>query len=150
MAMSTNIEVAPGQEYTLWTVVSHPFQSGRRGTWRVSCECYCGTRKDVIVSHLINERSRSCGCYATYKSERANNQLKDIWLRMLTEEWNAYVQWLNDEAFRRWALYAGFRINALLHRRCDTFGFTETNCFWDPIRKPRGRKSLEVVANANS
>jgi len=56
------ILLKPGEQFGRWVVVceGQPTLSGKR-TWE--CQCECGTKKDVMMTHLRSGRTVSCGCY---------------------------------------------------------------------------------------
>jgi hypothetical protein len=49
-----------GQRFGLLSVVGRGDPVGSRATWRV--HCLCGKEKTVREDHLLNERTKSCGC----------------------------------------------------------------------------------------
>lgn len=51
--------VEPGARFGRWTVLTHPRPGKDRN---VDCRCDCGNTKTIAVRHLLNNRSKSCGC----------------------------------------------------------------------------------------
>ncbi len=53
-----------GKTFGKWTVLSRTKRPSPNGefTYLAVCQCECGTIKEVVVAHLRNGRSRSCGC----------------------------------------------------------------------------------------
>lgn len=53
-----------GKKFGKWTVLSRTRRKQPNGkyTYLATCQCECGTIKDIVVNHLRNGRSRSCGC----------------------------------------------------------------------------------------
>lgn len=53
-----------GKVFGKWTVLSRTRRPNPGGefTYLAVCQCECGTIKEIVVAHLRNGRSRSCGC----------------------------------------------------------------------------------------
>lgn len=66
-ARSTNcgcanrLSVESGKVYGQWRAVA-PDKNSLPGKRRWICRCSCGTEKSVSVGHLVNGRSKNCGC----------------------------------------------------------------------------------------
>lgn len=58
--LQTDTHATPGAQFGRWTVLSQP-QPGHNRT--VTCQCQCGTTRNVAITQLENGRTKSCGCY---------------------------------------------------------------------------------------
>jgi hypothetical protein len=59
LAPENDGQVVPGARFGRWTVIGEP-ESGKN---RVAlCECDCGTQRKVVIGHLLNGKTKSCGC----------------------------------------------------------------------------------------
>lgn len=58
-----------GQKFGEWEVLALHSKS-RSGATRYMCLCSCGTEKDVFASHLVQGKSKSCGCKIPRNKER--------------------------------------------------------------------------------
>lgn len=54
-------QLIPRTRFGKWTVISES-DPGKHGDLVCLCECDCGTRRTVRVSHLRRGTSKSCGC----------------------------------------------------------------------------------------
>ncbi len=54
------IQIPIGTEYERLTTISETFK--KNGRTYITCQCTCGTVKDIQVSHLREGHTRSCGC----------------------------------------------------------------------------------------
>lgn len=77
-----------GTKINRWTVLSAPFRDGRN--FRVTCDCECGTRRDVMLRNLNERRSKSCGCLKDEKirvlstrHNKSGTRVYRIWNNML-------------------------------------------------------------------
>lgn len=61
MGKRLNLDLV-GKEFGRWTVLAKAEKRKRGIYW--TCQCSCGTIKDVITNSLVNGISTSCGCYA--------------------------------------------------------------------------------------
>lgn len=63
-----------GQRFGRWTVVGRAEDKGGKNYWH--CKCDCGNEKDVYVSSLIKEKSKSCGCLS--REMQSQQKLKNL------------------------------------------------------------------------
>ena len=62
-----------GQQFGLWTVIADPDKKAKDNDRFWTCQCECGTIRDVRRSSLKKGASNSCGCYKKKKlSERTD------------------------------------------------------------------------------
>lgn len=64
-----------GQNFGKWTVL-HKAETKRKGTYW-TCQCECGTIKDVCTTSLRKGTSQSCGCEKIKKSRENNGTYID-------------------------------------------------------------------------
>jgi hypothetical protein len=57
------LNVEPGEEFGLLTVLHETERDPKSGRRRVMVQCKCGTVKPVVVKDLLAGSYRSCGCY---------------------------------------------------------------------------------------
>ena len=48
-----------GKTVNNWTILEFLYFNNRK---HLFCECLCGIRKNVVFNHLVNGRTKSCGC----------------------------------------------------------------------------------------
>lgn len=51
-----------GTKINKWTVLEILPQYNKGGKTFALCKCDCGTVKDVLITYLLNEKSKDCGC----------------------------------------------------------------------------------------
>jgi hypothetical protein len=51
-----------GAEIYNWTVLDKPITRTKSFARMLTCQCKCGTVKEVLIATLQNGSSRSCGC----------------------------------------------------------------------------------------
>lgn len=56
-------ELAIGEKYHYWTVISLSDFINKKGERYYTCKCKCGTVRDVKAYHLKNGGTKSCGCF---------------------------------------------------------------------------------------
>lgn len=59
-----------GQRIGRWTVLEKAENHNNNVVWK--CKCDCGVEKDVFAVHLLNGKSKSCGCYKNEISHELN------------------------------------------------------------------------------
>lgn len=83
--MARNLRVPPiGKKFNNWIVLSN---GNKSGYW--TCQCVCGTIKDVRLDTLENNTSTNCGCI-----KRKN------WIDRNTKYYNNEID--DDPFYRRW------------------------------------------------
>ncbi|MFA7287359.1 MAG: hypothetical protein WC055_00620 [Melioribacteraceae bacterium] len=60
--MGRKLEIKPGNKFGRWTVIKEVEKKKWRRYFLCECSCEKKTRRDVILSGLKNETSKSCGC----------------------------------------------------------------------------------------
>jgi hypothetical protein len=130
----------PGAQSFRWTFVEEArTEKGRRS---FLCRCECGTERLLAPVDFLDGRTKSCGCFNVEASReratkhgRRHTALYQVWLRMrqrcsnpnatgyshyggrgivVCAEWDA-----SFEAFRAWALGAGYLEGATFRQEVD-------------------------------
>jgi hypothetical protein len=139
-----------GQHFGRWTVLGLGERRDRRTFW--TCECACGTIRDVAGNNLRRGMSTSCGCYhrekaseSAFKHGLVDNPLYAVWVSMKdrcsnpnNKSWRWYggkgiqvcPRWTED--FRNfWEDMSGtWEPGLTLHRKDSSKGYEPNNCCW--------------------
>lgn len=127
----------------------------RSGHRYVQCLCSCGVKKRVRLSHLVNGKILSCGCYSKYKNSTgrtgiggavSKTRLYKIWQAMKERCYNpknigykyyggknigVCVLWKsNYKNFHMWALSNGYRDGLTIDRVDSNKDYEPDNCRW--------------------
>lgn len=143
--MSAALEISIGQRYGDLTIVRHALpriQPSGQKPRRVICLCDCGKEKEVLLSHLIRGKIKTCGCYRLYHGE-TYTPIHRLWRGMRNRCKPTYFQreyyydkgisvcimWrVSYIAFRDWALSNGYKPGLQLDRRLNWHGYSPGNC----------------------
>lgn len=155
-----------GQAFGRWTVINQAGNAKRGGAiWL--CQCSCGTRRGVMGADLRAGKSISCGCHrdeiAGARFRRHNetgSRLYHCWQNMRRRCSDAgdsrygargiavCPEWLTYEAFREWAMAAGYK-DGLSIERIDVNGnYEPANCTWTtPLMQSNNRRFVKRASN---
>ena len=151
MAKNPRIIDMTGRQIGRWTVLKQAGNApGGAALWM--CLCACGTQKAVGGQDLRSGRTQSCGCasredrptWSTTHGE-SRTRLYRIWKAMRTRCHNPNIpgyhlyggrgiticsEWSRYEAFRDWAIAAGYRDDLSIERLDNDNGYCPENCTW--------------------
>lgn len=136
-----------GKKFGRLTVLSEALKRGKRLYW--TCECECGTIKDICGEKLTSGKTVSCGCYNREKGikhGKSRERLYVIWndmkQRCYNEKHIAYKryggagieicpEWKSSvETFIEWANNNGYNDALSIDRIDNTKGYYPDNCRW--------------------
>lgn len=158
---STNSPIdLTGRVFHAWTVLGKAENSGGRTKWR--CRCACGIEKSVFTNHLVEGRSKSCGCIRPTKARVIQRHpLYSTWSNMLqrcsnpnNKSYKNYggrgitvcVRWRTDF----WSFVADMGDRPTrghsLERMDNNLGYTPENCVWATrVEQGRNRRNNHLV-----
>ena len=140
--------------------------NGKNRYGRFRCEC--GTEKDVFISSIVREKSKSCGLcmynkynlskkdYLTIYAARGraidrcynpnNPSYKRYGPRGITvcKEWR-----VNSEAFVKWAVEHGWQRGLTLDRIDNDKGYSPDNCRWATPKQQANNRSACIYLEHN-
>jgi hypothetical protein len=156
--MAVNI----GERYGKWVVVSGGSDSRHR-----TCRCDCGTVKEVRTDHLIDGRSRSCGCSKKenhpwiYKGRPNRRELNHVYGCMIARCYNPSAdsycryggrgisvcdEWRKSfDSFADWAYINGYKKGLTIDRIDNNLGYSPDNCRWATKQEQNHNKRNNVV-----
>jgi len=90
-----------GTKINKWTVLEILPQHNKREKTFALCECECGTVKDVLISYLLNGKSKDCGCgrkntlHEMYTKDLVGKRFGKLTVLEMVEERNKYgrIMW---------------------------------------------------------
>jgi hypothetical protein len=163
-------EIHVGKTIGLWTVLAGPIR--RKRVTYFSCECQCGTVRDVYAGSLAT-CSNSCGCLrserlseqrSTHGQNRkgARTRLYRVWAGMLqrcsnpkSNRYHLYggrgisvcEAWRDFSAFAEWAASAGYNDTLQIDRVDCNQDYHPRNCRWvTATEQNRNKRSVRLVA----
>lgn len=120
---------------------------------RLQVKCICGTEKSVMMSHLLNGKTVSCGCKKRENVIKRNtthglskHPLYRIWKAInercydkkhISYQWyglkgvTVCKEWrYNFKSFYEWAIANGYKKGLKIDRIKNKLGYSPNNCKW--------------------
>ena len=130
-----------GQQFGRWTVIHEAKRRDNDRYWR--CKCDCGTERDVLLSHLRNGTSRSCGCSnldrLTKHGAARNGQMTPEY-----RSWRSMKNRCLDPANPRFYLYGERGISV-----CERWIHSFINFLVDMGKRPAGTSIDRINPDGN-
>ena len=161
-----------GRKFGRWTVLRLHHIKTDKNNKRISywlCQCECGNRKVVNVTHLKNGTSLSCGCYAKEMSQKrqtthglSKTRIYKIWMNIKKRCYNEKTirfenyggrgikvcqEWLDDFInFYNWAINNGYQENLSIDRIDVNGNYEPSNCKWSNAKsQARNRRNNHFI-----
>src|SRR3990167_11031389 len=142
-------EVSVNQKINRYIILEKPFTvkvgKQQKVKWKVKCECECGIIKEVCLNSLLNNHTKSCGCYF---SDQASNRMiklntkytsKELTRHNLYRAWHKIKtkgelveEWQNYENFYNWGLKNHSKKHKLV-RIDQSLPFGPDNCIFKVV-----------------
>lgn len=142
------------------TVIEKAPKHKNRVNWL--CKCECGNYVTVRADHLLDGRTKTCGCYSKEIGERTKTHgmskttLYKVWRSMLgrcfyekSENYKYYGgrgitvcdEWRNSfERFYEWAMDNGYSKGLTIDRIDNNGNYQATNCKWATVKEQENNK----------
>ena len=151
-----NTPILTNQKIGKW-LVGEMFKHPTRKERMYKCLCECGTSKDVKHNHLLNEKTKSCGCSWTTHGMSNSNEYR-VWDSMVRRCHNKNHHAFKDYGGRgiqvcdKWLNFKGFFEDMgsqpkgmTLERKNNSLGYSKDNCTWATItEQARNRRSTKL------
>ena len=161
-----------GEKYGKLTVIKlHHIKKTYRKFYYYLCKCECGNETIVLKSSLLNNLTRSCGCYNTEvrkeqckkraKHHLTNTRLHSIWEKMngrcyckTSPDYNSYGgrgikicnEWKKDfKTFYNWAINNGYKDNLTIDRIDVNGNYEPSNCRWATQKQQQRNRRNNVL-----
>jgi hypothetical protein len=131
----------------------------------IKCKCDCGTEKDILLLHLIRNRTKSCGCINKTKKGKSNTVYGILLNSMRTRCKENYFErhlyfdkdikvcdeWLNDiDTFISFCKKNGYEKGLQIDRIDNSKGYSPDNCrFVTPKQNVNNRDNTVYVYYKN-
>jgi predicted XRE-type DNA-binding protein len=147
------------QQIGKWSV-GDSFQHSVHHYRMYKCVCECGTEKDVKHDHLVNGKTKSCGCSWTTHGMTNTNEYR-VWDAMVRRCLNKKHHAFKDYGGRgitvcdKWLKFEGFfedmgnqPQNMQIERVDNSLGYFKENCKWTTVtEQARNRRSTKLSLN---
>ncbi|ADY54690.1 hypothetical protein Sgly_0324 [Syntrophobotulus glycolicus DSM 8271] len=153
-----------GERFGKLIVLNRALSNSKSGNARWTCRCDCGSFTTVTGSKLINKHTTSCGCNKRTANGHSTERLFRIWngmkRRCLNEKSDNYKwyggrgisicsEWDEYEAFRSWAIKAGYSDALTIDRINPNGNYTPENCKWVDIKAQANNRNNNHILKLN-
>ena len=144
-----------GEKFGRLTVI----QRSNSNKYYFICLCECGNEKEIRKNHLMQGRTKSCGCLNRENHIKHNlykHPLYRIWSGIKTRCYNKNnkdyknygarnikicEEWLNDpKVFIKWALKNGYKKELSIDRINNNGDYEPNNCKWSTAKEQANNK----------
>ena len=153
--------IKPGDQFGLLSIIG---ESSQRGRIRyVNCICKCGNLKEIKLSSLTSEATKSCGCLQreytrtmNFKNGLYKTRLHSIWENMKqrcnNQNYRRFKdyggrgikicdEWLADfKVFYDWSMGHGYDKILTIDRIDNDGGYSPDNCKWSTYTKQNNNR----------
>ena len=113
-----------GQKFNRWSIIKVVKESIKPYTAiRALCKCDCGTKKEVVLKNILNNKSKSCGCILKEKLQENPSSLQYLYT------YNGKTQSLT-----KWSIELGIN-RGTLYCRIHQMGWSTEKAFYLPVQK---------------
>lgn len=119
------LSLLEGQKFGEWTVIKEA-TTNKHGKSMWSCICSCGTKKDVLGSKLINNKTKNCKKCSNYKKlDDITNQSFNKWKVIKRDKTDSHgtIHWLCQCECGNFGIVQGKSLKDGHSRQCKECGF---------------------------
>lgn len=158
-----------GQKINKLLVLEFFENKNKRTYWK--CLCDCGNIKEILGTHLVQGKTKSCGCYNSEKASQScknrtiipNKRIMYIWQSMkqrcYKEDSISYKnygakgikicnEWLNNpKVFYDWAINNGYEERLTIDRINNNGDYEPNNCRWTDWETQMRNTKHNIIIN---
>lgn len=155
------------------TIISKPFlklTKNQKLNKYVTCKCVCGNIKDILLTSIKSNKTKSCGCYHKLRNQEVQithgltkHPLYKIWktikarcLRKTDNNYKRYGQrgikicdeWLIFINFYNWAISNGWKKELSIERKNNYENYCPENCKFATRKEQNNntRRNRKIIA----